>query len=324
MLNKSRVFLMVLSMLLLISPVFSMMAAVSEPELVATSDLIVIGTIGKVWQIPDVPSWNAGRAEMKVEKVLKGSPMEELLMTFPTVPVMPPGMIIMDHGGMSFTAGQRQLFFLQRSQSGYTIVGNYQGVKQVTEADKFGKLLQSQPLTIQIKEISGAFIIGQKTSITLLFTNNSKTDILRVYSSNPEAYFLSDRMGSYVSLSVVQPIDFLQPKGGVEPIMPLDAAAGNEKKMIAPIGGAALPPPELQPGESKEIKLTLKAEMPQGWQIFAGTYIQTPINFRIKSFIQKVVVQDAGGNEAQFDRGFQFASPWNTAMLGFAVPEVGK
>lgn len=319
MLSKAHILMVMISMMMLISPVFSMMIAVSDPELVATSDLIVIGTIGKVWQIPDVPSWNAGRAEMQVEKVLKGAPVKALLMTFPTVPVMQPGVMIVDHGGMSFTTGQKQLFFLQRAQGGYTIVGNYQGVKQVTEADKFTGLLVSQPVTMKITALSGPFIIGQQTTVSLLFTNNSKTDTVRIINSTPEAFFISDRMGSYVSLTVVRPEDgLLGGKGTGKSMDNIQVDLGNVVA-IAPIGIVPMPPPELKPGESKEIKLNLKAEMPQGWQLFAGTYIQTPINFRIKSFVQKVV-KDAGVDETQFDRGIQFASPWSLGMLGFAAP----
>lgn len=323
MIIKNRVLLLMLTMILLISPVFAMMVAVSDQELVATSDLIVIGTIGKVYQIPDLPSWNAGRAEMKVEKVLKGSPTGELMMIFPTVPVMPPGVIITDHGGMSFTNGQRQLFFLQRAQGGYAIVGNYQGVRQVDEVEKFAGLFNGQPVTLQVTEVSGPFIIGQKTVLTLLVTNNSKTDVVRILNSSPEAFFISERMGSYVSLVIVQPVDFLLPKIDrvVEPIKQLNLEAGGGAA-FAPIGTAPLPPPELKPGESKTITLNLKAEMPQGWQLFAGTYVQTPICFRIKSFIQKVIAQDAPVDAVQFNPGFQIASQWNQAMLGFAAPEL--
>ena len=305
-------------------PASAMMVAVSEPELVATSDLIVLGTISAVSQIPDVPNWYAGRATIQLERVLKGAAPESVDIVFPTVPVMPPGTVIVDHGGMSFTVGQQQIFFLQRAQQGYGIVGNYQGVRKPDEAQHFTSLIKEQVVVANIEGSPGPFLLGQQSVATFTLKNISLTKNVRVTYTYPEAFFLSERMGSYVSITVVPENDgrpFLPP-GAVIPIEGVGQnMEGNAvgKVQVNAIGRINQPVvQEIKPGTSLTVKMKLRPEMPQGWQFFAGTFIQTPIVIRMKSHIQVTDPTDP----RDVVQNYQVATPWGLALLGYPQPEL--
>lgn len=318
----------------LLVPSWSMMAYVSDQELVATSDLIVVGTVTAVTTLPDLPSWQAGKMTVRAEKMIKGAVKgEQITVRFPTVPKMPAGMIIMDHGGMVFNEGQQQLFFLVRNQGGYDIIGNSQGVRKPDEAAKFSAMVASIPIGISIAESFGTFIIGQISTCSVKITNNSKESITIPYTF-AEGFFLSERMGNALQLSVVPNTTPGELKFQLENVMPVDKMvpldiednAVMQQPMVIEIEDAIavelpmvmpepLPPPEIAPGQSKVITVKVRCETPQGWQFFSDTAIRTAVAVRVKLFVQSVTL-----NADKPAAGFYMASPWKTTFLGHPLP----
>ena len=321
----------------LLVPSWSMMVYVSDQELVATSDLIIVGTVTTVTTLPDLPYWQAGKMTLRIEKVLKGAVKgEQVTVRFPTVPKMPAGMVIMDHGGMVFNEGQQQLFFLVRSQGGYDIVGNSQGVRKADEVTKFTGMVASIPIDIAIAESFGTFIIGQISSCNIKITNNSKETII-IANTYPEGFFLSERMGNTLPLSVVPntaPGELklqLEKAVPIGKIVPLDAEvnavvlqpdiveiADAIAVQLPPVMPAEpLPPPEIAPGKSTIITVKVRCDTPQGWQFFSDTAIRTAVAVRVKLFVQSVTL-----NADKQAAGFYMASPWKTTFLGYPLPNL--
>ena len=128
--------LLLLTVLLLGAVARAQLAYVSENDLLGQADLIVVGTIVSETRDADVPNYMAMVTQIKVTQTLRGPKLDTVTARHAAVPVMPPGMMILDHGGFTLPVGESRLLFLQRGPGGYTIVGGGQGVKPAEDADR--------------------------------------------------------------------------------------------------------------------------------------------------------------------------------------------
>lgn len=271
------------------------MLRVTDNDLLGTADLIIVGTIKSVTTLPYVPYWQAGQAIVTVEKVLKGAKVVEVTVRYPLPPTPPPGMVIMDGGGMSLKAGQQQLFFLQRGQEGYQIIGQYQGMRPAADAEKYSEAIRAYPLNIALVGPLGPLYFGVKQTVKVKVTN-SGFESIQIDAANLEGFFISSRMGSNLSYNI------LRQAGG-----PL---AGDDKLLGTPL------PQTVQAGKSLEVLFTISCEAPQDWRLLSpDTYVQTPAAVRVKLF-----VQHANPTNGDITPSWSTASSWKTVMVGYAPP----
>ena len=101
--RKSIVLLLVSLILGLCGQGMAMQVAVSDNDRMGQSDLIAVGTIVSDTRIPDVDYWRAGQVVIKIDQILRGPKIDQITAIHAAPPIMPPGMIIMDHGGFNLT-----------------------------------------------------------------------------------------------------------------------------------------------------------------------------------------------------------------------------
>lgn len=313
--SNSLRMILVVALSLVILPALAMMVLVTNEEQVATSDLIVIATVVSDEELPGIPEWQAGRACVKVEQVLKGSQETALaVIRHPVPPHLPPGMVVMDHGGFTLKAGDRRLFALARTTGGFAIVGGSQGMHQVTDAEKITALIKANPFSVTITrpvapdydaKITnrpdtflpvGPFYFGESASVLITITNNSARDYL-VHQTMLEGFLLSERMGGMLTFAQVRPTDTL-PGVAVEKVNPV----------------------LIKSGQKLQNTIKVACSTPPGWQLLGSeTYIMTPVLVRARIFIQPARRQD---NEENVAMGYAVASPWALALTGYPLPKL--
>lgn len=171
-----RIFLLAAVLLLsAMTRVGAMMAYVSENDLLAQADLIVVGTVTSETREAGVPDYFAMMTQIKVTQTLRGPKMETVTARHAAVPNMGGGMIIMDHGGFNLPVGEARLFFLQRGPGGYTIVGGFQGQRPAADADRFAKLAGAFPLSASLKGAVGPFYFGQPFTLQITVKKDRKS-----------------------------------------------------------------------------------------------------------------------------------------------------
>lgn len=166
--------------------------ALKDPELVANSDLIVVAVVNKVRHLTGVPDWAAGELTLKVVQVIKGKQkdLEWVTVRHANSPKSEPGEVTADHSGMAFKAGQRRLFFLADFLDSYQVVGDAQGVRQESDADKYAELAKKEIATIAVEPIEvPSATMGDLISVTCEITNNSTTS-LNVFDPQLGGYYL--------------------------------------------------------------------------------------------------------------------------------------
>lgn len=283
-------------------PVGATMMQVTDSELLGKSDLIIVGTIGDTKVLPDEPSWSGGVAVIRVDQVLKGA--NDLLgktvtVRYPIPPTMPPGTIILDHGGMVLPANEQKLFFLQRAQGGYAITGGQQGMRTVNDAERFRTLLPDVPVTLTMKPSQPAFYFKQAVPVTIIVENTGTTPI-QLYQINLEGFFYSGQMESSLAFTLVN--DAIKERGP----MPLDLPA------------EALQPDQMivNPGKTATLGFRYTLARPASWKVFTpDTYFQAPMAIRATVFLQPK--PEVGAPQPV---GYRIASPWVSSMTGFTPP----
>ncbi len=299
-----RLALGVLALYALLISASAQMVQVSDNELIGTADLILIGTVKSVATVPNVPYWQAGQAMLTVEKILspvpaqQGAKLDTLTLRYPLPPIAPPGMIIIDGGGMSLHAGQQQLFFLQRDQAGWTIVGGSEGKRNVADADKFAEKIKAYSLSVALVGPSGPFYFGKNVAVKMRVTNSGDEPI-QIAAANLEGFYCSARIGANVPFSNAQQ-QLLRP------------AVKNELSGLF----APLPPQVVKAHETLDMSVMIVCAAPTDWGLLSpDTYVQTAVTLRARICVQHANITNADTTPSWFA-----ASAWQTVMVGYAPP----
>lgn len=261
-------------------PAMAMMALVTEQELVATSDVAVVGTVKEDVMLPNVPAAFGGQATITVQRVLRGPQVESVVVRHAVPPPMNNGMIIMDHGGFNLQPGQQQVFFLSRGRDGYTITGGFQGMKKPEEADRFAKSLAEPAITAVFAQPLRPIFFGQEFEVKVT-VKNATASAFTVYQPR--------LLGFYYST-------LLDPWLAVNPPMV------NDKQ----------PTWTVKPGEELAIAQKFTYAAPASWKAFAPeSYMLTPAAVRAQLFVQPATPQAMG---------YPIVTPWQTVLVGYAPP----
>jgi len=276
---------------------------VSDDELLATSDLIIIGTTLDDTRVPNVPYYQGGLATVRVDQVLRGQEVKTVVVQHAVAPIMPPGQVMSDHGGFSMQPQKQYLFFLSRAQCGYTIVGGGQGMRPPEDAKKFTTRMANLPVSITLAEPVGPFFFDRIVEVKISVANHSPLPV-RIYANTPlVGYFYSPRSGDYVTFAMAPIPQVINP-----------ATSG-----IIHMGDNP-PPVEIPAGQSQTIQVKLSSVQPESWRMLTpDTYFVTPVAVRARVFIFPVrpnVTDNRGGYNA--------ASTWISSWVGFASPSKEK
>ncbi len=285
------------------------MVRVTDPQLVGTADLIVIGTVKSLTTLPNVPSWQAGQATVALDKVLRGVDSKQVVVRYSVRPSLPPGVMISDAGWMNLTVGQQQLFFLQRAQGGFSIIGGMQGMHPITDADKFAVLIANNPVTVKFNAPVGPFYFDQPVQVKMTVTNVGR-NTLQMIPPMLEGFFLSERMGNLLTLSSVQ--------DDIKPIHARGVIMDNSNQdELTPLSRNE--PLVLEAGKVLELTAKFRCAAPQNWLLLSpDTYVQTAAAVQIRAYV--VNKDPAGSNGLPAIPGWYIASNWQTVMVGYAPP----
>lgn len=289
--RKSIVLLLMSLIMALCVQSMAMMVAVSDNDRMGQSDLIAVGTIVSDTRIPDVDYWRAGQVVIKIDQVLRGDKIDKITAIHALPPVMPPGMIIMDHGGFNLTPGQKQIFFLQNGPDSFNFGFGHQGMQPVTEIEKYKNLIAMFPYKATLQTPSTPFYFGKPTDVTITIKNTS-ADPIKLSPIMMEGKFYSPRMESFIQFE----------------------EANNDKQTLK---FRTPEPVTVKPGEEGKVTAKFLTKKPGSWLLFpADTYFQTPVLLRAKIFI----TIDAPVKTGQRQEGFYIATNWTTVTIGFPLP----
>jgi hypothetical protein len=266
------------------------MARVSDPELIGTADLIMTGTVKSVSALPNRPSWQTGQAIITIDTVLRGPKLDQVTVSYPVRPTLPPGERLTDAGGVRLTEGQQQLFFLQRAQGGYTIIGGAQGMRPVMDADTYFPKIQQYPLTVEMKAGPCCYF-GKTFAVAGVITNTGQEPI-KLQSVALDGFYYSARMGNTITFEVPM----------------------REASDASPMPITGYPP--VTTGKSCKFFAPFRCDQPEDWRLLSpDTYVQTAAVLRLRVFVQQV-----GADGQVKGAGCYVASPWQTVMVGYAPP----
>ncbi|MEI6520681.1 MAG: hypothetical protein WCO98_11690 [bacterium] len=290
--RKSIVLLLVSLILGLCGQGMAMQVAVSDNDRMGQSDLIAVGTIVSDTRIPDVDYWRAGQVVIKIDQILRGPKIDQITAIHAAPPIMPPGMIIMDHGGFNLTPGQKQIFFLQNGPDSFNFGFGYQGMQPVTDIEKYKNLIAMFPYKATLQTPIAPFYFGKPTDVTVT-VKNTGADPIKLSPIMLEGKFYSPRMESYIQF---------------------EEARDDKQTMMLKMPD----PVTVKPGEEGKVTAKFLTKKPASWQLFpADTYFQTPVLLRAKIYI----TIDTPVKTGQRQDGFYIASNWATVTIGFPLPD---
>jgi len=271
-----------------------MMVAISPQELLGTSDVIVVGTVMLDTRLSEVPAYQAGQATVRVDRVLKGTATGNIAVRHAVPPVLPPGMIIADHGGFTLEPQSQYLFYLVRGQGGYTLVGGLQGRKPAAEADNVAQALKEIPLTVTLKEPLGPCYFGKPFEVTITVTNHGAQSV-QLFERTLEGFFYSARAGTQLDLHTV----------------PTPAATSGG------VRSGAIQQNLLEAGHSQTMALQLALTQPESWKLLdADTYFLTPVAIRARIFVLPVDPNNPNNTQG----GYHLTSTWVDTLAGYPPP----
>jgi hypothetical protein len=280
-----RRILLLLCALCALLPATAMMVAVSDQELVATSDLVIVGTVKEAVRLPNVSYVYAGQAVVTVTRVLRGPKLETVTVRHAMPPEMRGGMVVMDHGGFELTPGQQQLFFLTRTRDGYTITGGFQGMKPIGDADRFAGMLEKPSVEVTFAQAMKPIFFGQPQEVKFTVKNNTATP-LNIHQPRLTGYYYSPLLEANFAINPVP--------------------ANADGMLKAPTV------PCVEPGGEVTITQTFRYERPAAWLMLAPeTYLLTPAALRATVFVQSTAPPLVG---------YPVTSPWQTVLIGYPPP----
>ena len=263
----------------------AMMAMLPDLEMVGASDLVIVGTVLEDQRVEAVPGRLEGRAVIRVDRVLKGEAAGELVVYHAMPPQLPPGMIVMDHGGIILQPQSQWLFFLQRYPGGYTLTGGMIGRRPVEQEAHFVPLVKNFPVQVTLSAPVGPFYFDRKAPVTITVRNLSDAPV-KYYQPRLEGLYYSPRFGSYIIFRAVA--------GGLNadvPAQPDTLEAKGERMITLPFFTAISP----------------------AWQAFTpDSYLLTPI------FVRARLTVELPGDP--HPTRINAASPWLDTLTGFPPP----
>lgn len=265
-------------------PGLAMMVAISENQLVGSSDLVIVGTVVQDDRVAPDSGYLDGKAVIRVDRVLKGAAAGTVTAWHTKPPITPPGIVIMDHGGFELDAGKQAIFFLQRYRTDYVMGFGFQGIRQMNELEHFTQALAAYPYTARITAPVGPFYFGQETPVSITVTNKGAEEI-KVTHIMLSGHFYAPRMEPSFTLNI---------KSFAQGELPFPAAipAGGEKTFTIPY---TMP-------------------KPQSWVLLSpDTFFMTPVQ------IHATITQET----ALALRGYggpELTSPWVDTQVGFPPP----
>lgn len=260
--------------------------------MVAQADVIAVGTVVQ----------SRGRTFIKVEKSLMGPAMNLIPVNVPagdvTAGTAPPAWT---PGGGAPTPllqpNQNGLFVLQKSGSEFSIVWGRQGVRPVTDADRFAGVIERFPLSISLTAYPGICAFDEPVQVTALLRNQSDKTI-SVSNFALIGFFYSPRLGSRNIYAA-------------EVRAPVAVPAGVD----APPGPPALAPPtavELAPLKDATVTLRFSIKRPDSFAAFAPeSLLLTPVGLRLQGTV-RIPPPEA--------LNFQLQSTWRNSWLGYPLP----
>jgi len=277
----------------------AMMIAVSENDLLGGSDLIIVGTVLDDTRLPDVPAWNAGLAKIKIDRVLRGPQLAQVTVRHAAVPIMPPGVMIMDHGGFALQPQDQRIFFLSRTVGGYTIVGGTQGMRPVNQVDDFAKKIGDFSISATLVAPVGPFYFGEMANMSIKLKNGGPTT-LEIYAPSVEGYFVSERLGG-----LTLPFKVIEaPLAAAPPVKP------------APLS--------VEAGKEITIPVSVILDKPESWKLFAAdTYLLAPFAVRCRLYLKPVAGGPVGDKRLEA-AGYSISTNWVLTLSGFPLPDEVK
>lgn len=278
----------------LLSPSWGMMAQMTDQDKVGTADLIMIGTVLSTRQLPNVDFFTAGEAHVRVDRILKGEQVDEVVVRYGIIPPMQNNMTITDHNGMSLLRDSTHLFFLQRAQGGYAFVGGPMGMVDPKEADRVAALIADIPASVSFSGNVGPFLFGKRVELHMVARNTSKKP-LSISAIDLELFVLSPRLGNYIPMTIVE-----STIPGQVP-SPMVAYATPKRDMITPGG---------------EYKCTMQVtcNQPAEWQFLGEeSYLFSQAMVRARLFVQPST------EDAQPAAGNTVTSSWKLTFIGYPL-----
>jgi hypothetical protein len=254
-------------------------------NLVGTADLIVVGGVGERTLVPGVPEWLAGQATLRVDKTLKGVAGETVTVRYPKwldeslARVMRPEL--------------RQLFFLQRSQGGYTLVEGMDGVRALDDMDRFQRTVETFPVTVSLAAMPPVVHFGVVQPVSVKITNPGKEPVQLLFVAL-EGYYYGTRLDKRMSFKTDQAAD-------------------------------TLARPTIEAGGSLTVTVNAACNVPDAWQVFSpDTYLQTVAAVRATVLVNTLTKKADGKLDAIFAPRFYAASGWTRITAGFPPPPEDK
>jgi len=271
--------------LALLRPAGAMMVAVPESQLLGSSELVIAGTVVQDARVDRDGGYLDGKAIIKVDEVLAGTAAGTVTVWHIKPPFMPPGVVIMDHGGFDLEAGRRSIFFLSRYRTDYMLEYGFQGMRDLDQLARIRQALAAFPYQLRMTA-PAAFYFGQETPVTITVVNRGAAPV-KVTHLRLDGQFYAPRMGAQFVLNI---------------------------KNFEP---GELPFPATIPVNGEQtFTIPYTMGMPQSWQLFSpDTYLLTPVTVRATAMLEG---EGLGEGRQPFS---QIASPWADTLTGFAPPK---
>lgn len=269
--------------------------------LIGASDTILVATVTNIQRITQdlgdttgLPRNNHFSADLQVDKMLKGRPVEKINIKFYTFDKNP-----------GLEAEAQKIFFLRRVKGGYAFA-NYYDVRDADQEDTIAKAIKDFPVKLKLEKKLPTFFFDKPVELELLITNDSASpiEISQQYSLVVESYILSPM---FVDLLPVTQRMMLP-----EVEEPVNAEGPAVTRNIT-IGA----------GEDYTAKLKVTYSIPQSWQFLTKeTYLQMPVALR---FVVRSNVMRDNDNKVIPNSQYQVSTSWMTAMVGYPLPrEAGE
>lgn len=267
-----------------------------DEQMVGGSDFIVVGTVTAIQETALSTSADGG-----VRAPIPGNPKTQgvtKLITF-TVDETLKGVLTTKELTVAIPvyANQNQdwlpkvaetnIFFLQRSKTGYTLAYGQQGMQQLAKIDDIDKIIKSIPIKIELPAFQKPLFFGKAVQLTVKVTNLTDSP-LTLRACNLQGFYHAKRMESFLNVSAQFTDAIIDPE---KPTLPATLTIAGKQTM--------------------DVKLTVTAQVPQSMALLgADSYMMT---------IAALYVNINYATEADKTRLYAARSNWNDAFLGFPL-----
>jgi hypothetical protein len=185
------------------------------------------------------------------------------------------------------------IFYLLKSQAGYTVVQGEAGMKKKDLVADVQKAIKALPITVTV-ELPKTPIYFTKPAVVKATLKNTGTTALDVTNIFVDGFYFAPRMDPSVTYNTKNP-------GTAE--LPASTLP-NSRSPLTIAGGASAP-----------ITLYLSATPPAAWALFGPeSYLQTPAGLRVHASISMK-------NADNTIDAFSVAGPTGPVMIGYLPPD---